>query len=165
MNEVLRYLSEEMSDDEAEAFEARLFDDDALALDARRVVEVRAGLRARAALGPLLPVIDARALASLRATRKLSEHHPQDGVIDVAFADEAFVIAHVPVDLADARTIDVAFCSTDGAPYFRAHDVPFAETGVIVACEAHVARAAGTLRVRITDETGRLRVEVVLTGH
>lgn len=55
-------------------------------------------------------------------------------------------------------------CTPDGTPYFRVHEAPFSSTGVLVACDVHVARAAGRLRVRVRDEAGAVRADVDITN-
>jgi hypothetical protein len=113
----------------------------------------------------MLPVIDAAALAELKRARTLVEHHPRDGRIDATIGDEAFVVAHIDVALGDTVRIDVELCTEQGHPFLRTHEAPFSPSGIILVCDAHVARAAGTLRVRVRDERDVVRTEVVIANQ
>lgn len=159
-DELHRYLAGAMAADEDAAFEERLFDDPGVAEEARRAMAVRSALREMARRGPLVPVLHPSEVARFVATASATEHHPVGGHIRSSIADEAFVIAHVPADLAGVERVDVQFCTAEGVPYFVVRDAPFADDEVVILCESHVARTTAKLRIRVLDPAGVLRGEV-----
>jgi len=133
---------------------------------AREVCELGDRLRGLALAGLIIPVLTPSELASLRASgRAVLECAPHDGrvVARVRPTDE-LVAARVPVDLADARWIDVEFCDPDGRTYFYTHQAPFDPlAGEIVAvCKRHLALATGILRIRVVDQDRVVRCDIVL---
>lgn len=162
-DDLLTWLSGVLRPEDVEAFEERLFSDDALRDEALLLLAVRDGLRSMAAEGPIVPVLTAAELKALRKHAKVTEHHPRGGVIQSRIQDEDFVAAFVPIASVPER-LHVLFCTPAGEPYFRVHDAPFDPESreVIILCKRHVALEAGRLIVRVVNDGEAVLGEVAI---
>lgn len=159
------WLTGDLDDDASDAFEERLFDDPALAIEATRVLAIVDGLRGLAAQGPPSPVITEAELAALAGRARIVEHRPVDGRIVAEITDEDFVVARILAPADDTRRLEVQFCTPAGDAYFRVVDAPRAGPEILVVCSAHVAREAGTLRVRVVDDRGTIWSEALIENR
>jgi anti-sigma factor RsiW len=163
---LLRYVTGDLADDEEAAFEARLFEDEALAKDAARLWMVRELLRGMGARGPIVPVVTDAELRALRARVVITDHHPRDGVITSRIGEEDFVAAHVPLQT-DAARVHVVLLTADGEPYFRVHEAPW-ERGageIILLCHREVAVATGRLHVKVVDDADAELAAVIIENR
>jgi hypothetical protein len=158
--------ADEADEADAEAFEERLFADDARAAEAAQLMHVRDALRALAAQGAIVPVVLEDELRGVAARVKVSEHHARDGRIEAHITDEEFIAAHIAVDAAHVGRVHVEFCTPEGFAYFRVNEAPFdpARGEIVVLCKSHVARSSGTLRVRVLDDDARVLADVSIVN-
>lgn len=162
MTTLLEWFAGESDD----AFEERLFSDDALCVEAAHLMQVRDALRALAAQGAIVPVVVASELRAMAARTKITEHHPIDGHIESHITDEEFIAAHVPLNAA-AKRVHVEFCTPEGFAYFRVNEAPFdaASGQIVVLCKSHVALSTAALRVRVVDDEARVLAEVTIQNR
>ena len=166
MSTLLQWFSGAATRLEDEAFEERLFTDDTLAIEAAHLMRVRDALRALEADGGIVPVVLEDELRTLAARVKVTEHHPRDGRIESHIVDEHFIAAHIPVHAPVDTRVHVEFCTPEGFAYFRVNEAPFDATRgeVVILCKSHVARNAGTLRVRVVDDDARVLADVAIVN-
>jgi hypothetical protein len=166
---VASYAAGMLDDATAEQVEKQMFEDPQFRAAAALVIDLIDGLRELAIRGPLLPILTLTELETLRRKRRVlvGDVDSNGELLVVIPSDVEFVAARLRIDLHDAVRVDVAIGKPDGPPYFITREAPFdPDSGeLVVLCNSHVARAAGRIRVVVTDERDRVRGQLILDSR
>lgn len=146
------YWLGEIDETEAEAVDRHAFDCESCFVRLRAAERIVRGLGRLVAMTPP-PTLTVAQLDELKKTGRSVHEFPVDarGVVHGLLPPDAEIaVLRVRVDLAGVRRIEISFCRPDGTAFVTVPAVfdPSAAE-VLIACEAHLARAYESIRFRL----------------